>query len=160
MWVRYVTISVAKAMFAGWGQERCCHPWVCGSGCFGQKRECLQKMLPRDEVARCRSGILHRSRHSQYWRRLKVVPVCGVLNSSNSSNSYSTENPWSKRTDGFPHGGGAAAIEEGGQSLRLSWTKKSEEERVFGGFPQFVVVNRISHPDWVKICVDPNGQIN
>ncbi len=21
-------------------------------------------------------------------------------------------------------------------------------------------LNRISHPDWVKICVDPNGHIN
>ena len=31
---------------------------------WGEKRECLQKMLPRDEVARCLSGILRRSRHS------------------------------------------------------------------------------------------------
>ena len=69
-------------------------PWVCGSGCFGEKRECLLKMLPRDEVARCRSGILHRCRHSQIWGWRKVVPVCGVLN---LSNSYSTGNPWSKR---------------------------------------------------------------
>ena len=96
MWVRYVAISVAKVVFAGRRQERCSHPWVCGSGCFGEKRECLQKMLPWDEVDGRRSGILHLSRHSQYWRQLKVVPVCGVLN---SSNSYSTGNPWSKRID-------------------------------------------------------------
>ena len=37
---------------------------------------------------------LHRSRHSQFWGWRKVVPVCGVLN---LSNSYSTGNPWSKR---------------------------------------------------------------
>ena len=82
-------------------------------------------MLPRGEVAGYRSGILHRSRHSQHWKRLKVVPICGLLN---SSNAYSTENLWSKRIDargpmkldGFPHGGGAAAIEESLQSLHLS----------------------------------------
>ena len=96
MWVRYVATSVTKVVFAVWGQERCSHPWVCGSGCFGRKCECLQKMLPWDEVAGCRSRTLHRSQHSKYWRRLKVVPVCGVLN---LSNSYSTGNPWSKRID-------------------------------------------------------------
>ena len=69
-------------------------PWVCGSGCFGEKRECLQKMLPCEEVARYRGGILHHSRHSQFWGWRKVAPVCGVLN---FSNSYSTGNPWSKR---------------------------------------------------------------
>ena len=68
---------------------------MCGPGCCGREA-CLQKMLPRDEVAGCQSEILHRSRHSQSWRRLKVVPVCGVLN---SSNSYSTGNPWSMRID-------------------------------------------------------------
>ena len=52
--------------------------------------------VSQGEAARYRSEILHRSRHSQYWRRLKVVPVCGVLN---SSNSYSTGNPWPKRID-------------------------------------------------------------
>ena len=37
--------------------------------------------------------------------------------------------------------------------------------KCFGGFPQFVLPgkmiqeNRISHPDWVKICVNPNGRI-
>ena len=34
---------------------------------------------------------------------------------------------------------------------------------MFGGFPQFLLpgkmvgMNRLSHPDWVKICVDPNA---
>ena len=38
-------------------------------------------------------------------------------------------------------------------------------KRVFDGFPNFCcsercsVLNRISHPDWVKLCVDPNGRI-
>ena len=59
---------------------------------WGEKREFLQKMLSRDEVAGCRSGILRR--HSQSWWGLKVVPVSGILN---SSNSYSTGNPWSIR---------------------------------------------------------------
>ena len=50
--------------------------WFCGSGCFGEKRACLQKMLPRGEMkTRCRSGIRHRSRHSQFWGWRKVVPV-------------------------------------------------------------------------------------
>ena len=63
--------------------------------CFWEKRECLQKMLPRGEVvARCRSGIRHRNWHSQFWGWNKVVPVCDVLN---LSNSYSTGIPWSKR---------------------------------------------------------------
>ena len=44
--------------------------------------------------------------------------------------------------------------------------KGSEEESVWRAFPNLVLpgkmvrVNRISHPDGVKICVDPNGQIN
>ena len=67
----------------------------CGSGCFGEKRGCFQKMLPRGEVvAWCQSGIRHRNRHSQFWGWNKVVPVCGVLN---LSKSYSTGIPWSKR---------------------------------------------------------------
>ena len=78
-----------------------------------EKCECLKKMLPRDEMAGCRNIILRRSRHSQNWRRLKVVPVCGVLNSSNS-----TGNPWSKRIDikldGFPHSGGGGGCGGGG----------------------------------------------
>ena len=63
---------------------------------WGEKCECLQKMLSRDEVAEYLSGILRCSWHSQRWRQLKVVPVCGVLN---LSNSYSTGNPWSMRID-------------------------------------------------------------
>ena len=65
-------------------------------------------MLPRDEVAGCLSEIMRHSQHSQSWRRLKEVPVCGGLN---TSYSYSTGNPWSKRItqevhklDSFPHG--------------------------------------------------------
>ena len=43
--------------------------------------------------------------------------------------------------------------------------RSSEKERMFSGFPNLCCskrcsgMNRISHPDWVKICVDPNGQI-
>ena len=37
-------------------------PLVCVSDCFGEKRECLQKMLSRGEVvARCWSRIWHYS---------------------------------------------------------------------------------------------------
>ena len=89
-------------MFAVCSKSRVCclwremlkSPWVCGSGCFREKHECLKKMLPRGEVTRCRSGIRHRSRHSQFWGWRKVVPVYGVLN---VSDPYSTGNPWSKR---------------------------------------------------------------
>ena len=45
--------------------------------------------------------------------------------------------------------------------------KSSEKESVSRAFPNLVLpgkkwfgLNRISHPDWVKICVDHNGQIN
>ena len=35
---------------------------------FVEKRACLQKMLPSGKVVtRCRSGIRHRSRDSQFW---------------------------------------------------------------------------------------------
>ena len=39
------------------------------------------------------------------------------------------------------------------------------QKRVFDGFPNLCCperwfgLNRISHPDWVKLCVDPNGRI-
>ena len=62
---RYFRLSVAKVVFED--RNDCSHREFCGSGCFGEKRECLQKRLPRGEVAWCRSGILHRSRHSQFW---------------------------------------------------------------------------------------------
>ena len=50
---------------------------------------------------------------------------------------------------------------------RLSFLKSPEEEKVFGGLSpiwccpeKWSGMYRISHPDWVKICADPNGQIN
>ena len=69
----------------------------------------LVKMWPRGEIrARCWSGIRHCKWRSQFWGWNKVVPVCGVLN---LSNSYSTGIPWSKKKidardpklDRFPH---------------------------------------------------------
>ena len=65
-----VAIGVAKVVFVVVVVHECVVLVV-----WGEK-----KMLPRDEVARCLSEILRRSRHSQSWRRLKVVRVCGVLN--------------------------------------------------------------------------------
>ena len=50
--------------------------------------------------------------------------------------------------------------------MRPSCSKCSEEES-FGGLSPFLTclgkwfgLNRISHPHWVKICDDHNGQIN
>ena len=50
---------------------------------------------------------------------------------------------------------------------RLFLLKSSEEEEMFWRFSPILGaarkdgpgLNRISHPDWVKICGDPNGQI-
>ena len=126
-------------------------------------------MLPRGEVARCRNVIRHRSRHSQFRGWLKVVPLCGVLN---LSNSYSTGNPWSKRNR---RKGSINQI----ASLMVVWcccccyywradSKTSilnavaQPKRVFDGFPQLLLprkvirLNPISNPDWVKLCVELN----
>ena len=73
---------------------------------------------------------------------------------------------WVNKLDGFPHCVDAAAIEE--RTVKcLSFFKSSEEEKVFGGLSpirccpeKWSGLNRISHPDLVKICVDPNSQIN
>ena len=145
---RYVRHKCSKSRVCCLRRETLKSPWVCGSGCFGEKRECLQKMLPRGEVARCRSGIRHRSRHSQFWGWRKVVPVCGVLNPSNSHSA----------------GIHTAAIEE--QTVRrLYWTKLFSQKECLTAFPNYCCPerwfgrNRISHPDWVKLCVDPNGRI-
>ena len=58
----------------------------------------------------------------------------------------------------------AAAIEE--QTVRrLHWTKLfSQRESVWQISPvcaarKVVGMNRTSHPDWVELCVDPNGRI-
>ena len=56
----------------------------------------------------------------------------------------------------------AAAMEE--QKVKhLLWTKLSAKESVWQFSPitaaQKGGLNRISDPDWVKLCVDPNGQI-
>ena len=127
-------------------------------------------MFPRDEVAGCLSGIWHHSRHNQFWRWRKVVPVWGGLN---SSNSYSTEIPWSKRIDSrgpwikclfsWCHD---AAAKRRADSNYVCPVRKLLKKRVFGGFSSIWCcpekgsgMNRISHPDWVKIFIDPNGQI-
>ena len=58
----------------------------------------LLKMWPRGEVvARCRSGIRHRNRHSQSLGWNKVVPVCGVLNLSNSYSTGIPSSKWNRR---------------------------------------------------------------
>ena len=68
----------------------------------GEKRECLQKMLPRDEVAGCLCEFLRVAVDiAKVGGDLKV---CGGLN---ASNSYLTGNPWTQevhKLDGFPHG--------------------------------------------------------
>ena len=84
-------------------------------------------MLSRDEVGGCRSGILHRSRYSQYWRRLKVVPGYGVLN---SSNSYSTGNPFLMVMP-------LLLLKRADNHYVCPERRSFEEEKVFGGFPQF-----------------------
>ena len=83
-----VAVTVSLCFWLFWGEA-----WVLSRG---------------EVVARCRSGIRHRNRHSKFWEWRKVVPVCGVLN---SSNSFSTGNPWSKKNnqgvhelDCFPRG--------------------------------------------------------
>ena len=112
---------------------------------------------------------MHRSRHSQYWRRLKVVPVCGVMN---SSNSYSTGNPRSKRINArgplirwLSSWWWSCCYWREQTVRRLSSLKSSEKEKAFGGFLKLCCperwsgMNRISHPDWGKLCVDSNGRI-
>ena len=136
---------------------------ICVLGCFGEKRECLQKMLSRGEVvARCRSDIRHRSRHSQFWGWRKVVPVCGVMN---LSNWYSTGIPWSKRNklDSFPYCVHAAAATVEEQPVRrLHWTELFSQRECLTVSPNYCCperwfgLNRISHPDWVKLCVELN----
>ena len=117
---------------------------------FVEKRECLHKMLPWGEVVtRCRSGIRHRSRHSQFWGWRKVVPVWGVLN---LSNPYSTEKPRSKKNNqgvhelnSFPHcvhtAAAAAAIEE--QPVRrLHWRKLFSQRECLTVFPNYCCPER------------------
>ena len=137
---------------------------------FRGEAECLQKKLPRGEVvARCRSGIRHRNRHSQFWEWNKDVPVCGVLN---LSNSYSTGIPWSKRNrrKGSMNWIGSLIVSmllllllfKSRQMGRLYRTKSFCEKAVFGSFPNFYCperrsgLNRIRHPDWAKLCVELN----
>ena len=52
--------------------------------------------------------------------------------------------------------------EGSGQKVRPSFSNVSEEEMVWQAFTIFMLsgLNRISHPHWVKICDDRNGQIN
>ena len=158
MWGGYVCHSVAKVVFAGWGQERCRRPWKCGPGRLGREVWMSPEMLPRDEMAGCRRGIFRRSRHSQSWRRLWVVPVWGGLN---SSNLYSTGNPWSKRLDSrgplirwLSSWWCDAAAKRRAYSNYVCPVWKLLRKRVFGGlFPiwccpeKWSGLNRINHPD-------------
>ena len=58
----------------------------------------------------------------------------------------------------------AAAIEEQ-TSETSALNEVVQSKRVFDGFSQLLLperwlgLNRISHPDWVKLCVNPNGRI-
>ena len=67
------------------------------------------------------------------------------------------------KLDGFPHCVDAAAIEE--RTVRRLSSLKSSKEECLVVFPDLCCperwsgMNRISHPDWVKICVNPNGRI-
>ena len=67
------------------------------------------------------------------------------------------------KLDSFPHcvPAAAAAIEE--QSVRhLHWTKLFSQRECLTVFPNYCCperwfrLNRISHPDWVKLCVELN----
>ena len=124
-------------------------------------------------MAGCRSGILRRNRHSQSWRRLRVVPVWDGLN---PSNSYSTGNLWSKRIDtkgpwirwlsSWWCDAAAAKRRADSNYVCPVWKVLGKSESL-ADFPQFGAsrkkwsrLNRISHPNWVKICVKHNGQFN
>ena len=139
----------AKVMFAVGGNKLWSHRlcfWLFG----GEVWMSPKKMLPRGEgVARCRSGIRHRHRHSQFWGWNKVVPVCGVLN---LSNSYSTGIPWSKRNRrkesinliGSLILSMLLLLFKSRQMGRLYRTKSSCKKAVFGSFPNFCCPERNS----------------
>ena len=126
-------------------------------------------MLPRGKVvARCRSGIRHRDRLSQFWGWNKVVPVCGVLN---LPNSYSTGIPWSKRnrSKGSINLIGSLIgsmllllLFKSRQMGRLYRTKSFCKKSCVWQLPQFLLPGkdigmiRMSHPEWVKLCVELN----
>ena len=110
----------------------------------GERHESLQKMLPRNEVAGCLSVIARRGRHSESLRRKEGVPVCGGLHASNS-----------------------CCAMKGADSKYVRPVRKVLRKRVFGGLSPFLCclekwsgLNRISHPHWVKIWDDHNGQIS
>ena len=59
--------SLAKVLFAVGGNKLWSHREFCVSGGFGERRVSPLR-LPRGEMrARCRGGIRHRHRHSQFW---------------------------------------------------------------------------------------------
>ena len=110
---------------------------------------------------KCWSGIQHRSWHSQFQGWRKVVPVCGVLN---VSNPYSTGNPWSKKNNQGVHELGCFPIGEQMVDVCTEWSCSAKmclmvfpnyccPERWFG-------LNWISHPDWVKLCIELNYKPN
>ena len=168
---RYVLHSVAKVVFAVWWEKRWSHRelvvLVVSERSVNVSRKCCPEVKPLGvRAAFCIAVDIVNFRG---WR--KVVPVCGVLN---SANSFSTGNTWSKRNrrqgvhklDGFPHYVHATAAIEEQTVRRLHWMKLfSQRESVLAAFPNYCCpvrwfgLNRISHPDWVKLCVDPNGRI-
>ena len=91
---RYVRHSVTKVVLAVWGEKRWSHREFVVLVVSGRNVNVSRKCCP--EVKQLGVGadffITVDIANFGGWR--KVVPVCGVLN---SSNSYSTGNPWSKR---------------------------------------------------------------
>ena len=180
--MRSITVKALLNVWVRYGRHRCSKSRVCWlrtgllslsmnvwSSSFGERSvNVSRKCCP---VAECLSGILDRCRHNQFWRWRKVVPVWGGLN---LSNSYSTGNPWSKRIDsrghkldGFAHGVVMLLLKGERTVITSVLFKKVLRKRVFGSYSliwccpeKWSGLNRISYPDWVKICVDPNSQIN
>ena len=85
---KYVRDRVAKVVFAVWGEKRWSHREFVVLIVSGKSVNVSRKYCP--EVKSLGVG----AEFCQFWGWRKVVPVCGVLN---LSNSYSTGNPWSKR---------------------------------------------------------------
>ena len=154
-------------MSAVWGNKRWSHRDFVVLVIRGKSCMSPENVAQSWSSTRSRSGIWHRSRHSQFWGWRKVVPVCSVLN---VSNPCLTGKPWSKKNnkevhelDCFPHGAMLLLL-----LLLESRRKTSVQNEVvlpkecLTVFPNYCCPerwfrwNRISPPEWVKLCVEIN----
>ena len=161
---RYVCHSVAKVMFAVWGEKRWSHREFVVLVVSGRSVNVSRKCCPEVKwlgvgVEYCITvdianfgGDIKLFLCVAYWIHIQL----GTL----GLREIDARVPWIRQLPSC-----CCCCYWRADSKASALNKIVQPRRVFEGFANLCCperwfgLNRISHPDWVKLCVDPNGRI-